>query len=62
VYLKWFFKVEFRLLCVDFIALQVLNIKCEAKSQVTDRILTDGLRQLSLERFELNGHAFSVSL
>jgi hypothetical protein len=55
-------KVGFRLLCVNFIALTVLNINCEVISSVTDRIMTDGLRQLSLKRFELKGRAFSVSL
>jgi hypothetical protein len=49
--------------CVCIIlALKVLKIECDKKSPITDRIMTDGLRQLSLERFELEGRAFSVSL
>jgi hypothetical protein len=57
-------KVDFRLLllCCIILALKVLKIECDMKSPITDRIMTDGLRQLSLERFELKGRAFSVSL
>jgi hypothetical protein len=57
-------KVGFRLLLLYcfILALKVLKIECDMKSSITDRIMTDGLHQLSLERFELTGYAFSVSL
>jgi hypothetical protein len=47
---------------MDYLALKVLKIECDLPSTVTDAIMTNGLSELPLERFQLKGRAFAASL